>query len=292
MSKYIILTDSTTDLSEEHRKKIDVEIVPLTYFVDGIEYKNYPDARELSRKDFYDKLRNKSISSTAQLNSEELISIYKPFLEKGLDLLIIGFSSGLSGTFNSIRLAVEDLKEQFPDRKIFAIDSLLASMGEGLLVHYAAKNKDNNMSIEENYDYIMKLRHNIKCWFTVSDIDFLKRGGRVTSVSAFVAKTVKINPILIVDEKGKLVPKIKKIGRRNAIKELVNQLLKCYDTKKPSTIFISHGDSLEDALYLKELVLNAVEVESIEINNIGPVIGSHSGPDTIALFFVDKANSL
>lgn len=287
MLKYVIISDSTTDLSAEYVAKNNVEIIPLRFTIDGQEYSNFLDGRELGFQEFYDKMRNESMSTTSQLNSEDIINKYRPFLEEGFDILGIGFSSGLSGTFNSMRIAVEILREEFKDRQIEIIDSLCASMGEGLLVDYAVKYRNEGLSLKENYEKLLELRQKLNHWFTVSDIDLLHRGGRVSGVAAFMAKTIKINPVLHVDAEGHLIPRIKKIGRKSALKELVNQMEKMMDQSINQTVFISHGDCLEDAQFVADLVKKQFEcVKRIEINFIGPVIGSHSGPGTVALFFI------
>lgn len=286
MGKYVIITDSTVDLPADYEIKNNIVVIPLQFTLDGKEYSNYLDERDLKLSDFYAELRKGKSSGTSQINSEVFISEYTKYLEQDLDVLAIGFSSGLSGTYNSMRIACEQLNETFPNRKIKLIDSLNASMGEGLFVDCAVKNRDAGLSIDENYDKLIEVRPNVLSWFTVSDIDFLRRGGRVSSTSAFLAKTININPVLNVDEKGHLIPRFKKIGRKSALKQLLNQMVKYVDNTEPQTVFISHGDCLEDALIVEKMVRELYKIKEIIINPIGPVIGSHSGPGTVALFFI------
>ncbi len=286
MEKYVIITDSTIDMPQSYVNEKNIEVISLKYTLGMNEYLNYLDHREMSSTEFYNELRKGTSSSTSQINSEDVITAYSEYLEKGLDILGIGFSSGLSGTYNSMRIALEDLKEKYPDRQIKIIDSLNASMGEGLFVDCAVKNRDKGMTLEENYESLLKIRPNVYSWFTVSDIDFLKRGGRVSSVSAFLAKTININPVLNVDEKGFLIPRYKKIGRKSALKQLVNEMEKYVSKGEVETVFISHGDCLEDALIVEKMIKEIFDIKEIIINPIGPVIGSHSGPGTVALFFI------
>lgn len=288
MRDYIIITDSTTDLPMEYVKEKDINIVSLSFIIKNKTYKNTLDGQELGFKDFYNLMRSGEMVTTSQVNPLDIIEIYEPYLEKGIDILGIGFSSGLSGTFNSMRIAQEELKLKYPKRKILIIDSLCASMGEGLFVYYANKYLEEGKSIEQNYEALLSIRLHLCHWFTVSDIDLLRRGGRVSGTAAFMAKTININPVLHVDDDGHLIPKFKKIGRKSALKELVNQMLKTIDRSKKQMIFISHGDCLEDAEFVANLVRKEDFCEDIVINYVGPVIGAHSGPGTVALFFIGK----
>ncbi len=286
MQNYKIITESTTDLSDELIKKYDLVVIPMTFKTSDKEYVNYPDGREMSNKEFYDEERNGKIFTTAQITPQHIIDVYKGYLDEGYDILAVSFSSGLSGTVNSTKLAIEMLKEEYKERNIVMVDSLCASMGEGLLAYYASKNRESGMTIIENAKALEDMKLHLAHWFTVSDIDFLKRGGRLSNASAFVAKALRINPVLHVDNEGHLINRFKKIGRKTAIKELINQFNLTVDKTSKQTIFISHGDCLDDALYLKELLLKEYEAEDVVIGEIGPVIGAHSGPGTLALYFI------
>lgn len=288
MKDYVIIIDSTTDLPNDFVVENNITVLPLTFSLDGKNYKNHLDNKELSAKAFYDKMRNGQQPVTAQINSEEFIEIATPILEKGLDILYIGFSSALSGTFNSVRLGSEELLEKYPSAKISLIDSKLASMGEGLLAYYAVKYKNEGLSLEEVTNKVEIQKTKITSWFTVSDIETLRRGGRVSNASAFVAKALKIKPILHVDADGKLVARTKKMGRKQSLNSLLEEILERIIVEENDVVFIGHGDSLEDAIYFKELLQEKTGITNYMLNEIGPVIGAHSGPDTIAVFVVGK----
>lgn len=288
MKDYILFTDSTTDLPNSFVLENNIEVLPLTFTLDGKDYKNYLDGRELSTKDFYDKMRNGKQPVTAQVNSEEFIERVKPFVEKGHDILYVCFSSALSGTFNSVRLGVEELLEQFPKANIKVVDSKLASMGEGLLVWYANKFKQEGLSLEENYKKLEEQKGKISAWFTVSDIATLKRGGRLSNAAAFIATALKIKPILHISEEGKLVARTKKIGRKQSLIALVEEMEKRINKEECDIIFIAHGDCLEEANYLKQLVEEKTGHKNFMLGEVGPVIGAHTGPDVMTLFFIGK----
>lgn len=286
MRDYIIFTDSTTDLDDSFVKENKIEVLPMTFTLDGNDYKNYPDNRELSPKDFYDLMRNGKQPHTAQVNSHEFIQAVLPFIEKGLDILYICFSSALSGTFNSVRLAVEDLKDTHPEATIKVVDSKLAAMGEGLLVYYANKFKNDGLSLVENFDKTNMFKSKVCAWFTVSDIETLRRGGRVSNVAAVVANALKIKPILHIDEEGKLVARGKKRGRKHSLIALIDEMEKRVEIDNNDIIFISHGDCLEEAYFIKSLIEERFGFTNFIINEVGPVIGAHTGPDMMSVFFI------
>lgn len=288
MSNYKIITDSTSDLSLELVEELDLHVIPMYYMVDGKDYLNTHDEGDLSSHDFYDMLRAGKISTTSQINGEFFKDEVKPYLEEGLDIIYLGFSSGLSSTFNSIILATADLKEQYPDRKIIIIDTLSASMGEGLIVYHAAMRKKQGMSIDEVASWVEENKLHLAHWFTVDDLNHLKRGGRVSGAAAFVGTMLNIKPVLHVDNEGHLIPIEKVRGRRKSLEELVAHMEKTAIDPSEQTIFISHGDVPEDAKYVEKLVRERMGVQTVYINPIGPVIGTHSGPGTVALFFLAK----
>ncbi len=288
MNKYVIITDSACDLTDEVAKKFDLQVCPLKFVIEGVEYPDYLDHRAMSPEDFYAKVRSGLMPSTAQVNTEEYIGIAEPFLKKGDDVLIIAFSSALSGTYNSARIAVEQLKEMYPTRKVMLVDSKAASLGQGLLVYHAATMRANNHSIEEVTEFLEAHKLHLAHWFTVSDIQHLKRGGRVSGAAALVAGMLNINPVLHVSDEGKLISRMKPIGRKKALKALFEKMKETYDPTISNVCFISHGDDLKDAIYLKEMIEKELDVDIRLINHIGPVIGAHSGPNTIALFFFAK----
>ena len=288
MSEYIILSDSTNDLPASYLNNKDLAIIPMEFLINGKEYKNYLDHKDMPIKEFYDLMRNGAIGKTNQINVARFLDKYEELYKMGNDILVIAFSSALSGTYNSAILARNTFIEEHPDAKIEVVDSKCASMGEGLLVHYALEAKKKGMSLIENKKYVEGLVQKISHWFTVDDIDTLKRGGRLSGGAAFVAKTLKIKPVLYVSPEGKLIARMKKIGRKNSLNSLVEKFKELYIPEENPIVFISHGDSLEDAIYVKEEIEKQTGITNFVINEIGPVIGSHSGPGTVAVFFISK----
>ena len=286
MSNYKIITDSTSDLPVSLVEELELHVIPMLYTVDGKDYLNTPDERELSSHDFYDLLRAGKTSTTTQINSEVFKDEVRPYLTQGLDVLYLGFSSGLSSTFNSVSIATMELKDEFPDRKVVIVDTLAASMGEGLIVYHAAMRKKDGMSIEEVAAWVEENKLHLAHWFTVDDLNHLKRGGRVSGAAAFVGTMLNIKPVLHVDDDGHLIPVDKVRGRRKSLEELVSHMEKTAINPAEQTVFISHGDALEDAQYVEKLVREHFGVQTVYINPIGPVIGTHSGPGTVALFFL------
>ncbi len=293
MDNYVIITDSTCDLTQELVDEMNIHVQPMTFTIKNKEYKNYLDERELSLDDFYSMMSNGEMAKTAQLNINDIKEFFKPFLEDGKDILCVAFSSGLSGSYNAIRLAAEDLLEDYPDRKIRVVDSLQASSGEGLLVITACKNKENGMSLDENADNLEICKHNVRAWFTVSQLETLRRGGRLSNAAAFAAKLLNIKPVLHVDAEGHLKAVYKKMGRKMALKQLIESSLEGFDNSKGNLTLISHAYCEEEALKVKEMLEKAFNENKIKsdiiVCKIGPVIGAHSGPGTIAVFtFGDK----
>lgn len=282
---YKIITDSTSDLPIKLAEEMELIILPLKFYVDDVEYYNYPDHRMLNPKDFYNKVRTGSALKTTQLNPDEFVTELRPYLEQGEDILLLNFSSALSGTFNSARIAQEILQEEFPERKIIINDTKAASLGEGLIVYLAALEKNKGKTIEEVNQFVNDIKLNVAHWFTVDDINHLRRGGRISSLASVVAKTFSIKPVLHVDNEGRLIPRMRAMGRKKSILKLFEQMEK---TALPNqeVIFIGHGDSIEEAMYLSELIEKHFKVRPHVVDFIGPVIGSHSGQGTIALFFL------
>ena len=284
MAEYVIFTDSTTDLTPELVAEMDVQVLPMRFMLDGKEYRNYPDNRELSPKEFYDKLRAGSMSTTSQINSVAFIEAFTPVLEAGKDILYVAFSSGLSGTYQSACLAAEDLREQFPERTIECVDTLQASMGEGLVAYAAAMLKKDGMSLAELAAWLRENVRRFCAWFTVDDLMFLKRGGRLSGVAAVAGTLLGIKPVLHVDPDGHLIAMEKVRGRKASLDGLVRHFETSAENHADQTVFISHGDCLEDCQYVADKI-KAFGVKRICIGTIGPVIGAHSGPGTVALFF-------
>ena len=288
MKEYIIVTDSTTDLPASYADEYNLKVIPLGYTIDGKNYLNNLDHQELSTRRFYDMLSQGKTVKTSQVNPNDFYTAFKEILDNGYGVLGIFFSSGLSGTFNSARIAKEQILIDYPNAPIIIIDSLCASLGEGLLVHYAVMAKENGRGLRDNADYIEELKLKVAHWYTIMDMDTLKRGGRISASAAFFAKTLNINPILHVSDDGKLVARMKKIGRKAAINALVEKMLETYDKDKNDFVFISHSEAFDDVDKLIKLIKEKTGIENILVNEIGPVIGGHCGVGTIALFYIAK----
>ena len=284
MASYVIVTDSSADLSAQMAEEAGVQVLPLRFTVEGQTHYNWPDNREMDPRVFYRMLREGEVATTAAVNISQYLDMLEPILQSGTDVLVLSFSSGLSATYDSSRLAAEELREKYPQRKIFAVDTLCASLGQGLLVWHAAQLKDQGKSIEEVRDWVEENKLHLCHQFTVDDLHFLKRGGRISATTAVVGTMLKIKPVLHVDDGGKLVNIGKARGRRASLKALVDRMEETAIDPAGQTVFISHGDCMEDAEYVAGLVKERMGVQDVRINYVGPVIGAHSGPGTLALF--------
>lgn len=283
MRNYVIVTDTGADLSTEMTENLGLRMVELSAIVDGAEVKAKNDE---DIKAIYTMLREKKSATTNAANIEQFLEFFGEILKEDVDVLYLGFSSGLSGTFSASVVAMRELAEQYPDRKLYAVDTLCASMGQGLLVWYAAKMKENGADIDTVRDFVESNRLNLCHWFTVDDLFFLKRGGRVSSATAVVGSLLSIKPVLHVDNAGKLINVSKVRGRKAAIDAMFQKTKETMLAGKNDVMFISHGDCIEDAEYLANRLKTELGVGHVEINFIGPVIGSHSGPGTLAVFYL------
>ncbi len=288
MGNYQIITDSTADLTSALIEELDVQVIPLCYMMEGKTYHNIPGGGEMDDPTFYQKLRAGALSTTTQVNSEEFLQVFTPLLEAGKDVLYIAFSSGLSGTYQSAMLAREELKERFPDRRLEVFDSLCASMGEGLLVYYAAKLRSEGKSLDQVLSWLKENALHLCHWFTVDDLNHLKRGGRVSTATAVVGTILNIKPVLHVDNAGHLIPVAKVRGRKQSLDAIVKRMEETAINPAEQMVFISHGDCVEDARYVEQQIREKLGVQQVKIGFIGPVIGAHSGPGTVALFFLGK----
>ncbi len=286
MADFKILTDSCSDLSPALVQDLELDVFPMTFVLSGQEYQNYPDDRMMANREFYDRLRGGEMATTVAVNPTQWADMARPYLEQGLDVLILAFSSGLSTTAHNARLAAEELHEEFPDRRVEVVDTLCASMGEGLFCYHVAKKRLSGATLDETRDYAESIKLNLCHWFTVDDLHFLKRGGRVSSTAAVVGTMLQIKPVLHVDDEGHLIPVSKVRGRKASLNGLVSEMVKTAIDPQNQTVFISHGDCLEDAEYVKAQIMEKLQVKEVILNPIGPVIGAHSGPGTVALFFL------
>ncbi|MDF9824858.1 DegV family protein with EDD domain [Breznakia sp. PF5-3] len=289
MKKYTIVTDCTCDLSLDLIDRYDIKVIPMEFTIDDEKHLHSADFKVFKEIKFYDRLRNGSMASTSQINPFTYTEFLTPYLEAGNDILYVAFSSGLSSTYESSVIAINELTEKFPERKIITIDSLAASAGEGLMVYYACLNREQGMTIEENKEWLESHVQNFAHWFTVDDLHHLKRGGRVSAATAIVGSALSIKPVLHVDETGHLVSISKAHGRKKSLSTLAQKLKDTILEPKGQVIMISHGDCLEDAQFLKDKIIESVPVADVIISDIGPVIGAHSGPGTVALFYFGKS---
>ena len=290
MASYVISTDTSCDFPLDYVQRHQIPLVSLYYSIDGKDGVNgCPKSEEL--KTFYQKMREGSETKTQQASVEDTEKLFRQILETGSDVLHIAFSSGLSGTANAARLAAETLREEFPDRKIIVIDSLCASLGQGLLVDYALRMKDEGKSMEETAQWVQDHLQNICHLFTVDDLKYLQRGGRISKTTALLGTMIGIKPVLHVDEEGKLVPIAKVRGRKQSIQALVKYMEEHAGAflKQNDKVYITHGDCLEESQYLAQLVKEKFGIAKAMINHIGPVIGSHAGPGALALSFMGES---
>jgi DegV family protein with EDD domain len=286
VNDYIITVNSTVDLPKEWLNERKVPVVPLSYTIDGETYK---DMAGLSVKEFFGKLRAGKMAVTSQVNPEEAKEALKPFLEDGKDILHLAFSSALSGTCNSMRIAAEELGEEYPDRKIIVVDTLCACLGEGLLLYYALKRKSEGCSLEETAKWVEENKLHICHNVTIDDLAHLHRGGRISKTVAVLGGMVKIKPMLHVDNQGALKVIGKERGRKKALNKIVDTALEQSEGWKNDIIMITHGDCEEDARYVEKLVREKLGIDNLLVNNIGTVIGSHTGPGVVAVFCMGKA---
>ena len=283
MNEFVIVSDSTVDLPKEYLQSKQVPIISLSYIMDGVTYEEMDG---LSHKEFFEKLRAGSLPTTSQINPEQAREALELFAKEGKDILYIGFSSGLSGSYNSVRMAAEDLKEEYPDINIITIDSLCACMGEGLLLYKALELKEHGMSMEEIAKWVeankLHICHNV----TVDDLNHLHRGGRISKTTAVVGSMIKIKPIIHMSDEGKLVVIGKERGRKKSLVSIVDRMEKQMQGYDNDIVMITHGDCIEDAEFVKKQVEERFGIHNVVINGIGSVIGSHTGAGVVAVFFM------
>jgi len=281
----IIITDSCCDLSIDYVKENNIEIMPLTVNIKSTSVED-DLGQTIKHKEFYDLIRSGEVPSTSTVNTYAFEEKFKEYVNKGYSIIYIGFSSALSGCINSANIAKKVVDEEMKNADITVVDSKSASLGLGLLVFKANEMLKNGESKESIINWIEENKLKVNHWFTVDDLNHLKRGGRVSSTTAVIGTMLNIKPILHVSNEGKLIPITKVKGRKKSIKHLLEMLKERIVNPEEQVIFISHGDCLEDAEKLKELIINDVKVKDFVINNVGPTVGSHSGPGTLALFFL------
>ncbi len=285
MNEYIIVTDSSGDLGEELVRELDVSVLPLSFLIQGKTLRDYPDKRDMSPKEFYQLLRDGEMSTTNAVNMYQYEELLTPVLEEGKDVLILSFSSGLSATCQASRLAADELREKFPERKIQVVDTLCASAGQGMLVWYAAQKRKAGESLEAVRDWCEENKMKVCHWVTVDDLMYLKRGGRISATTALAGTLLQIKPIIHLDDEGKLNTVGKARGRKAALDLLIQKVADTAIAPQDQTMFVSHSDCLEDAEYLAGQLKSKCGAKDVKLCDIGPVIGSHTGPGCAVVFF-------
>ena len=285
---YKIITDSCANLTDKQIEDYGTEVISLKYYIEGKEFESYVKGEKTDYAETYRLLREKAMITTSLVSREGCDKTILPILEAGDDVLLITFSSGLSGTYQNIKLAAEDYKELYPERKIIVVDTLCASLGEGMAVHYAVKLKNEGKSIEEVADWLENNKLSICHIFTIDDLLFLKRGGRLSGTSAVFGTLLGIKPLLHMADDGKLYVTGKARGRAATLEHLINSVGERGIDIKNQDIFLVHGDCEEDAKFIEKEVKKRYGVKNVVYNMIDPVIAAHAGPGTLAIFFIGK----
>lgn len=285
MNDYIIVTDSSADLTQELVEELELSVLPLSFTIRGTTLEDHPDKRNMSSKEFYQLLRDGEMSTTSAVNMQQYIDLLEPVLGEGKDVLILSFTSGLSNTCQASMMAAEELREKFPERKIEVVDTLCASAGQGLLVWCAGKKRLAGESLEAVRDWCEGNKMKVCHWVTVNDLMHLKRGGRISATTALAGTLLQIKPIIHVDDQGKLDTVDKARGRKAALDYLVQKVADTAIEPQEQTVFLSHSDCQEDIEYVARQLREKCGVKDVKICDIGPVIGSHTGPGCAVVFF-------
>lgn len=288
MNHFVIITDSSCDLPASMVEELDLRVVPLAFLLEGETYWNHSDNRDMSPEDFYARVAAGAMPTTNAVNVGQATEAIEECLKEGKDVLVLGFSSGLSTTFNSFQIAANDLAEQYPERKIYAVDTLSAALGQGMLVYQASLLRREGKTIEEVRDWAEEAKYHLCHWFTVNDLNHLKRGGRVSAATALVGTMLQIKPVLHMDDEGHLISMAKARGRKASLKALVDKVGELAIEPAGQTMFICHSACEEDARFVAEEVKKTYGAKEIIIGNIGPVIGAHTGIGCVALFFMGE----
>lgn len=283
MSNYVLITDSASDLPSEIAESLEVEILPMKYMVNDTPCVD----KDFDMENFYNLLRGKALSLTSQTNVEEFSNYFSGYLENGKDILYVGFPLSLSGMNNSARVAAKELSEKYPERKIIVIDSVSASIGQGLLVYYAALKKKSGATIDEVADFVNNNKLKFCHWFTVDDLYFLKRGGRISQATAVVGSILNVKPLLSMNDEGKLYVFDKIRGKKKVLDLMSSKIENLNSNYKK--VFVGHADCLDDAKYVAERISSENHSLDVTITHLGPIIGTHTGPGTVALAFVGNS---
>ena len=288
MSEYIIMTDSCCDLSDEMARELELNVVPLTVHLEGKDYPNYLDGSAISNADFYSAIRAGKVATTSAVNVGQFQDAMRAVLDAGKDIVCVCFSSALSTTYQSAAIAADDLRADYPEREIYVVDSLSASLGQGLLLYLTVQQKRAGLSAKELADWVVSNRLSVDHWFTVDDLNYLKRGGRVSATSALLGTMLSIKPVMHTSDEGKLVPVGKVRGRKASLNALIDKIGELGIAPEKQTMFICQADCEDEARWVADQIKARYGTPEVHINFIGPVIGSHTGPNTIGIFFVGK----
>ena len=286
MRDYVIMTDSCCDLTDRMARDLELEVLPLTMHMDGQDYPNDLAGTAISNQEFYKRIRAGKLATTSAVNVGQFQDAMRRVLESGRDIVCVCFSSALSTTYQSAVIAAEDLRAEFPEAEIHVVDSLSASLGQGLLLYLAVEQKRKGLTAAELAKWVEDNRLTVCHWFTVDDLNFLKRGGRVSATTALLGTMLSIKPIMHTSDEGKLVPVSKARGRKAAIAALLDKIEALGIHPEKQTMFICHADCEEDAKAVAQTIQARFGTPTVHINYIGPVIGSHTGPNTMGIFFV------
>lgn len=288
MDDFRIITDSTSDLTQELVDEMDVDVIPMNFTIGTDTYDDYPDDRSISPEEFYRRISAGEISTTNQISITTFAETFEPYLKAGMDVLYLGFSSAMSGTYNNSVITARELSEKYPERKIVTVDTLSAALGEGLLVWYCAQKKKAGATIDEVAEWAEQNRLRLHHWFTVEDLNHLKRGGRISGAAALMGTMLGIRPVLHVDSRGGLTMIDKVRGRHQALDDMVHHMELTGENLEEQMVFISHSAYPEGAEYVKRLVNKKFGTAQFRIAPIGPVIGSHTGAGSVLLFYFGK----
>ena len=286
MRDYVIMTDSCCDMTAQTAEELGLEVLPLSLNMGENVYRNWLDGRDIGFEDFYARIRAGETATTSAVNVGEFEAVMRKVLESGKDILCVNFSSALSTTYQSAVIAANGLQSEFPEARIYVVDSLCASLGQGLLLYLCVQEKRKGRSIGEVRAFAEATKGNICHWFTVDDLNHLKRGGRISAATALFGTMLSIKPVMHVDDGGHLTPVSKARGRKASLMALVDKMAETAVDPANGPVFISHGDCEGDALFVAGEITRRFGNKDIHINYVGPVIGNHSGPGTMALFFV------
>ena len=286
MRDYVIMTDICCDLTDQMARELELEVLPLTMHMDGQDYPNDLAGTAISNQEFYKRIRAGKLATTSAVNVGQFQDAMRRVLESGRDIVCVCFSSALSTTYQSAVIAAEDLRAEFPEAEIHVVDSLSASLGQGLLLYLAVEQKRKGLTAAELAKWVEDNRLTVCHWFTVDDLNFLKRGGRVSATTALLGTMLSIKPIMHTSDEGKLVPVSKARGRKAAIAALLDKIEDLSIHPEKQTMFICHADCEEDAKAVAQTIQDRFGTPTVHINYIGPVIGSHTGPNTMGIFFV------